>query len=106
MGLPSHPDPLQIVSAGLLAGGFATPLAAAAALTVLVNAAAVNAARGWASSVNGAEYPVTLGLVVAGLAFTGPDCLLRAAIDELDTGLVARLDSQPGHCCVRLVPQR
>lgn len=56
----------------LLVGGLATPLAAAAATGVLVNASAVNSSNGWASANGGAEYPVTLGLVTAGLIFTGP----------------------------------
>lgn len=64
----------------LLLSGLATPLAAAAGIGVLVNASAVNAASGWASSGGGAEYPVVLGLVTAGLAFTGPG---GASLDAL-----------------------
>jgi len=55
----------------LLVAGLATPVAVAAAVGVLVNASAVNSANGWASANGGAEYPVTLGLVTAGMAFTG-----------------------------------
>jgi putative oxidoreductase len=64
----------------LLLGGLATPVAVAAAGGVLVNAAAVSGSNGWAAAKGGAEYPATLGVVTAALAFTGPG---GASIDAL-----------------------
>lgn len=62
---------VELVAGTLLTAGFVTPLASAAAVGVLVNASAVNAANGWASAKGGAEYPFTLLLVTSGLTFTG-----------------------------------
>lgn len=55
----------------LLAAGFLTPLAAAGIVGVLVNALVVARANGWSAAANGMEYPTSLLVSAAGMAFVG-----------------------------------
>ena len=55
----------------LLLAGLATPLAAAAAVGVLVNAVAFNRVNGWRWTAQGVEYPVVLAAATATLVLTG-----------------------------------
>lgn len=61
----------ELVAGTMLAVGFATPLALAGLIGVLVPAAAVNAGNGYWNASGGAEYPIFAGTVAMGLAFTG-----------------------------------
>ncbi|MDP9021963.1 MAG: DoxX family protein [Actinomycetota bacterium] len=69
----------------LLAVGLLTPLAAAAILAVMLNAAVVVHARNgvWVQQ-GGYEYPLVLGAVSAGIALTGPDAFALDAIAGWD----------------------
>ena len=55
----------------LLALGLLTPLAAAAVIGVMLNAAHVHWPKFWVTQ-GGLEYPLVLALVGAGIGFTGP----------------------------------
>lgn len=74
----------------LLALGFATPLAGAAAAGAMAGAVSVHAPAGFFAHKGGFEYPAFLGFVAAGLGLTGPG---RYSVDRL-TG--HRLN-RPGH---------
>lgn len=52
--------------------GALTPLAAAAMLGNMINATAVVFPHGFSDTSGGYEYPLLIGLIAAGLAFTGP----------------------------------
>ncbi|MFB0620058.1 DoxX family protein [Streptomyces sp. AGS-58] len=56
----------------LLALGLATPAAGAAAAGAMTGAAAIHLPNGFFAQEGGYEHPVSLGLVGAGLAVTGP----------------------------------
>ncbi|MFF8727665.1 DoxX family protein [Streptomyces sp. NPDC015171] len=56
----------------LLALGFATPAAGAAAAGAMAGAAAVHLPNGFFAQEGGYEYAASLGLAAAGLAVTGP----------------------------------
>jgi len=58
-----------------LALGFLTPLAAAALIGVMVNAAAASAGRGLWASKGGFELPLFYAVSAAALAFTGPGAI-------------------------------
>lgn len=61
------------VGAGILLGvGFATPLAAAGLIAVLVSAIAVKSDNGYWNTGDGYEYPLLAAFVAAAAAFTGP----------------------------------
>jgi putative oxidoreductase len=64
----------------LLALGLVNPLAAAAVVGVMLNAAAMHWPKGLWATKGGYEYPLVLGAVGAGLAFTGPGA---ASLDHL-----------------------
>jgi putative oxidoreductase len=76
-----------LLGAGELAGGlalalgFVTPLAAAALMAVLANAAlVVHGRNGLWNTEGGFEYPLVLACVALALAFTGPG---RFSLDQL-----------------------
>ncbi|MER6352834.1 DoxX family protein [Streptomyces sp. NPDC001634] len=64
----------------LLALGFATPAAGAAAAGAMAGAAAVHVPNGFFAMSGGYEYAATLGLTAASLAVTGPG---RLSVDAL-----------------------
>ncbi|MGA5124895.1 DoxX family protein [Streptomyces pseudogriseolus] len=71
----------------LLALGFATPAAGAAAAGAMAGASAVHAPNGFFNQEGGFEYAASLGLTAAGLAVAGPgrlslDHLLGHAVDR------------------------
>jgi putative oxidoreductase len=72
---------LAEIAGGLgLAAGFATPVAAAATSAVMVGAInAVHRPNGFFNQDGGYEYPLLLGLVAVGVAFTGPG---QASLDH------------------------
>lgn len=83
------------VGAGIFFGvGFATPIAAAGLIAVLVSAVAVKAPNGYWNTGDGFEYPLLAGFVVAATAFSGPgavsvDALLGWATPSTLTGIGA-----------------
>lgn len=69
------------LGAGILLGvGFATPLAAAGLVAVLVSAVVVKSVNGYWNTGDGYEYPLLAAFVVAATAFTGPG---EASVDAL-----------------------
>lgn len=56
----------------MLAVGFLSPLAAACVVGVMVNAYAAHWGKGFWATRGGGEYAFVLGVVAAGLGFTGP----------------------------------
>ncbi|MEV5234325.1 DoxX family membrane protein [Streptomyces pseudogriseolus] len=64
----------------LLALGFATPAAGAAAAGAMAGASAVHAPNGFFNQEGGFEYAASLGLTAAGLAVAGPG---RLSLDHL-----------------------
>lgn len=61
------------VGAGILLGvGFATPLAAAGLIAMLVSAIWVKSGNGYWNTGDGYEYPLLAAFLVAATAFTGP----------------------------------
>lgn len=75
----------EIAGGVMLALGLFTPLASAAIIAVMVNAAvAVHAPNGLWVQQNGYEYPLVLSTVAAGMALTGPGALAIDAWVGLD----------------------
>ena len=84
----------ELVAGAALALGFATPLAAAAVIGTMLNAAAVYRRNGLWAVDNGYEYPLVLGTVAAALGFTGAgavsfDAWLGFGAGSIETGLFA-----------------
>lgn len=82
---------------GILLGvGFATPLAAAGLVAVLVSAVVVKSPNGYWNAGDGYEYPLLAACVAAATAFTGPgeasvDALLGWANPSITAGIAAVL---------------
>ncbi|HEX7166496.1 MAG TPA: DoxX family protein [Acidimicrobiales bacterium] len=77
----------EVVGGALLVLGLLTPLGAAAVIGVMVVAgASVHRGRGFAVTSGGWEFVTVLGVVAAGLAFTGPGAISLDRALDLDLG--------------------
>jgi putative oxidoreductase len=85
----------ELVGGGALAAGFLTPLAAAAVIGIMLNAAvAVHWRNGLWTIDNGYEYPLVLAAVAAALGFTGAGAAsLDAHLGLADGGVEAGLSA-------------
>ena len=75
----------ETVSGALLAAGFATPVAAALVVSMmLVAIVTVHFGKGFFAQNGGYEYPLVLAVAALTLAFTGPGSLSIDALVELE----------------------
>ena len=78
----------EVVGGAALVVGFATPLAAAAVIGTMLNAAVLHRRNGLWAAAGGYEYPLVLATVAATLGFTGAGAVsLDAWLGLIDAGI-------------------